>query len=100
MPQNTSRRRERQNSYSPRYTVCVTKLLEQAFSEISQLPPEEQDRLATAILEELAAENAFDAKLAATTHLLDPLLRRVQEEDEAGLTQPLDPDAIELPYRR
>ena len=68
----------------------MTKLLEQAFSEISQLPPEEQDRLATAILEELAAENAFDEKLAATAHLLEPLVRRVQEDYKAGLTEPLD----------
>ena len=68
----------------------MTKLLEQAFSEISQLPPEEQDRLATAILEELAAENAFDAKLAATAHLLEPLVRKVQEDYKGGLTEPLD----------
>ncbi|MEP6871535.1 MAG: hypothetical protein ABI939_06740 [Anaerolineaceae bacterium] len=68
----------------------MTKLLEQAFSEISQLPPEEQDRLAIAILEELATENAFDAKLAATAHLLEPLVRKVQEDYKAGLTEPLD----------
>ncbi|MEP7216147.1 MAG: hypothetical protein ABI782_07825 [Anaerolineaceae bacterium] len=78
----------------------MTKLLERAFWEISQLPPEEQDFYAAAILEDLAAEAAFDQKLAATAHLLDPLLRRVQEEDEASLTEPFDPDALELPYRR
>ena len=78
----------------------LTTRLEHAISELSLLPPEEQDRIAAAILEELEAEAAFDAKLAATAHLLDPLLRKVQEDYETGLTEPLDMDAFELHDRR
>lgn len=75
------------------YTWHMTTLLEKALSEVSLLPPEEQDRIAAAIIEELA-EIAFDEKLAATAHLLEPLVRKVQGEYRAGLTEPLDLDRL------
>ena len=74
----------------------LTTRLEQAISEVSLLPPEEQDRIAAAVLEDMEAETAFDLKLAATAYLLDPLLRKVQADYEAGLTEPLTMEAFEL----
>ena len=81
------------------YTWHMTTLLQRAFSEIAQLSDEEQDLYAARILEDLAAETAFDEKLAATAHLLEPMVRRAQQNQRDGLTLPFDPDAIELPYR-
>ena len=99
MRQLTLREARRPKPESPRYTSRMTTLLQQAFSEISQLSDEEQDLYAARILEELAAETAFDEKLAATAHLLEPMVRRSQENQRAGLALPFDPDTIELPYR-
>ena len=94
MRQLTLREARRPKPESPRYTSRMTTLLQQAFSEISQLSDEEQDLYAARILEELAAETAFDEKLAATAHLLEPMVRKVQEEYRAGLTEPLDFDRL------
>lgn len=99
MRQLTSREVRRPKRESLRYTLRMTTLLQQAFSEISQLSDEEQDVYAARILEDLAAETAFDEKLAATAHLLGPMVRRARENQRAGLSLPFDPDAIELPYR-
>jgi len=50
------------------------KVLDQAFAEAAKLPDAEQEAFGAWMLEELAAEAV--------------------REDEAGLTQPLDPDAL------
>jgi len=65
----------------------MTSLLQQAFSAAAQLPEEEQDLLASRLLAEIAAEDAFDQKIAATADKLVALANRALAEDQAGQTQ-------------
>ena len=71
----------------------MTKLLEKAIAELSKLSPEEQDEYAKRFLDELAEEEAFDAKIAATAHKLAPLARKAQEDLRAGRTEEMDLDS-------
>lgn len=45
----------------------MTKLLQQAISQIQQLPPEQQDAIASRFLDELQDEQKWEARFAATT---------------------------------
>ncbi|MCY3766745.1 MAG: hypothetical protein OXH06_15100 [Gemmatimonadetes bacterium] len=45
----------------------MTKLLQQAFSEIQRLPPDKQDTIATRILADLKDEHVWTARFEATT---------------------------------
>lgn len=71
----------------------MTELLERAFRQAALLPPTEQDELAQRLLDDLEAEERFDAKIAATAPRLVDLARRAREDRRAGRTQPLDLDA-------
>jgi hypothetical protein len=44
----------------------MTRLLEEAFTLARQLPDEAQDQLASRIIAELAGDDEFDRKIAAT----------------------------------
>jgi hypothetical protein len=72
----------------------MTALLQQAFQEASQRSREEQDVLAARLLAELAAENAFDQKLAGSTATLAELARQAIDEHRAGETKELDPERL------
>jgi ABC-type cobalamin transport system ATPase subunit len=72
----------------------MTKLLEQAFAEAAKLPPPEQELLASRLLAELAAEDAFDRALAASGDKLARLAAEALAEHRAGLTQELDPERL------
>jgi hypothetical protein len=72
----------------------VTELLERAFAEASKLPAAEQEVLASRLLEELAAEDEFDRKIAASSDVLGRLANEALEEHRAGLTEELDPDRL------
>jgi hypothetical protein len=62
----------------------MTKLLEQAFAEISKLPPEDQDALAAMILEALEDEHRWDELFAASQPTLDSLAANAQADIDAG----------------
>jgi len=70
----------------------MTKLLEEAFAEASKLPEQEQDALATAILEELASERRWDQAFANSADLLAQLADQALAEHRAGKTHILDPE--------
>jgi hypothetical protein len=72
----------------------MTTLLEQAFTEAAKRPPEEQDLLASRLLAELAAEDAFDRALAGSADKLRELAREAIAEHRAGRTEELDPDRL------
>jgi hypothetical protein len=72
----------------------VTSLLEQAFLKATQLSSEEQDLLAEFLLAELEADNAFDRAIEESAHKLATLAEEALAEDEAGLTECLDPDRL------
>jgi hypothetical protein len=72
----------------------MTKLLEKAFAEASKLPEQEQDALATVILEELASERRWDQAFANSADLLAQLADHALAEHRAGKTQVLDPERL------
>ena len=72
----------------------MTEALKRAFDDASRLPEREQDALAAAILEELAADERWEAALAATPGALERLADEALAEHRAGRTKPLDPDAL------
>ncbi len=72
----------------------MTTLLQQAFAEAAKLPTDEQDLLASRLLQELAAEDEFDRKIAGTSEKLAKLAHEALEEHGAGLTEELDPERL------
>ena len=72
----------------------MTSLLEQAFAKAAQLSAAEQDLLAEFLLAELEAENAFDRRIEQSAHKLVKLAEEALAEDDAGLTEELDPDGL------
>lgn len=72
----------------------MTALLRQAFDEASKRSREEQDLLASRLLAELAAENAFDQAIASSSDKLAKLARQAIAEHRGGQTEELDPDRL------
>ncbi len=72
----------------------MTATLQRAFTEAAKLSEPEQDLLASQLLAELVAENAFDQTLAATGHRLSGLAATALAEHQAGQTEALDPEAL------
>ncbi len=72
----------------------MTTMLRQAFEAASKLPEAEQDVLATRLLAEIAAEDAFDRKLAQTSDKLAALAAEALAEHRAGLTLTLEESGL------
>jgi len=72
----------------------MTKALKKAFEVASRLPDREQDELATVILEEMAADERWEAAFAQSQQTLERLSKEALEEHRAGQTKTLDPDAL------
>lgn len=72
----------------------MTKALERAFKAAASLPDAEQDALAAAILEDLAAEERWARFLAENPGKVERLADEALAEDVAGKTVPLDPDEL------
>ena len=70
------------------------KLLEKAFAEASKLPEPEQEAAAAWFLAELEADRRWEDLFARSPDLLEELAEEAIREDEAGLTEPLDPDTM------
>jgi hypothetical protein len=72
----------------------MTLRLEQAFARASKLSDAEQDLLASRLLAELNEEDEFDRAMAASADKLARLSAEAIAEDDAGLTEELDPDRL------
>lgn len=72
----------------------MTALLGKAFAEASKLSEPEQELLASRLLAELAAEDAFDRSLAASGDRLTELAKLALAEHRDGKTEVLDPDQL------
>jgi len=70
----------------------MTTLLQRAFDEAAKLSGAEQDLLASRLLAELQAEDAFDRTIAASAEKMATLAADALREHRAGLTQELDPE--------
>ena len=72
----------------------MTKALRKAFEAASRLPDREQDELASAILEELAADERWEIAFAESQAALKQLADEALKEHRAGRSEALDPDAL------
>jgi hypothetical protein len=72
----------------------MTKLIEKAFEEASKLSPDEQDRFAAWLLEELASEERWQDAFAKSEDKLIQLGEEALAEHRAGKTEVLDPDNL------
>ena len=62
----------------------MTQLLEKAISEMSRLPSEQQDIIATIVLEELADEHRWQALFAASQAKFPKLASKIRRDIVAG----------------
>jgi hypothetical protein len=62
----------------------MTQLLEQAFTEVKKLPEQEQDAIATLILEELADEQHWQESFARSQDQLTRLASKVRADIRTG----------------
>ena len=72
----------------------MTALLEQALAEVHKLPPDQQDAIATLILEELADEERWDRAFTQSHDALARLADKVRAEKQAGKVQPIGFDEL------
>ncbi|MBW4612911.1 MAG: hypothetical protein KME21_06435 [Desmonostoc vinosum HA7617-LM4] len=72
----------------------MTELLEKAIAQLKTLPADEQDVIATMILEELEDERRWDESFARSPDLLAKLAAEAMAEHRAGKTQELDPETL------
>jgi hypothetical protein len=72
----------------------MTELLRQAIAQIEKLPPDQQDAIATMILEELEDEHRWDESFTRSPDLLCKLAAEAMAEYRAGKTQELDPETL------
>ncbi|NER23908.1 MAG: hypothetical protein F6J96_25020 [Symploca sp. SIO1C2] len=69
----------------------MTELLQQAIAQIQELPPAQQDAIASRLLAELQDEQKWGARFAATTDdQWDQMAAMVRQEIAKGETIPLD----------
>jgi hypothetical protein len=72
------------------YAQAMTELLENALRKVASLPREEQDAIASQIIETLKDEAAWKEILARTPEKLRSLSEEALREHRRGETRPLD----------
>lgn len=72
------------------YAGVMTTLLEQALQKVGSLPADEQDAIASQILDSLADEEAWRRRFAEKRDVLRRMADEALAEDERGETRPLD----------
>ena len=72
----------------------MTRLLKQAFREISKLSPEEQDSVASILLAELESDRAWARAFSESQDLLEKLGRDALTEYSQGEAEELDPSTL------
>ena len=68
----------------------MTSVLEAALAQVAKLPPEEQDVLATLLLDEMQSEQRWAKTLAESQSVLKSLAAEALAEHRAGNTKSLD----------
>jgi hypothetical protein len=72
----------------------MTELLEQAISKIKTLPSDQQEAIASIILEEIEEEKRWDQSFARSPDLLAKFAAEAMTEYRQGKTQELDPETL------
>ncbi len=78
----------------------MTTLLQRAFDEAAKLSAAEQDLLASRLLAELQAEDAFDRAIAASADKMASLAADALAEHRVGLTSGEIDDSVRAPWAR
>jgi hypothetical protein len=68
----------------------MSTLLEKALEKVVVLPQDEQDAIASQILDSLADEEAWKLRFAAKRDVIRRMAQEALEEDARGETLPLD----------
>lgn len=72
----------------------MTEMLDAAVARLATLPPEEQDRIARWLLEELPDEELWDRWFCETQDRLSRLAAETRKERATGNSTELDPDKL------
>ena len=72
----------------------MSKLLEEAFTKLAELPEADQDSIATWLLNELVSEEDWKKLLSESGEDLERLADEALAEHLAGHTKELDPDKL------
>jgi hypothetical protein len=72
----------------------MTKLLERAVEKMKNLPENEQDAIASIILEELEDEMRWEKAFARSQDVLAKLAQEAIDEERTGKTRELDPETM------
>jgi hypothetical protein len=72
----------------------MTERLERAIAQLTTLPTDKQDAIATLILEELEDDRQWDESFARSPDLLAKLAAEAMAEYRTGKTQELDPETL------
>ncbi len=72
----------------------MTELLQRAIAKLNDLPEDEQDAVATIILEEIEDELKWEQSFSHSSVLLAQLAASAMSEYQAGKTQELDPETL------
>jgi hypothetical protein len=67
----------------------MNKLLERAIAELARRPEDEQETIASLILEEMVAERGWEERFGRSEDKLAELARRAREQHAHGETTPL-----------
>ena len=76
------------------YTAVITRTLDIAITKLTELPSEEQDRIARWLLEELRDEELWSKQFSASQESLTKLAAEARAERAKGETNDLDPDKL------
>ena len=77
-----------------RYASPMTRALHGVFSQLSSLPPDEQDRIAGWLQSELECEEGWTRRFAQSQDALNALADEAAADSAAGRTTPIDPDKM------
>ena len=69
----------------------MNKLLEKAFAEVAKLPEDQQEAIASRIIEDVEAERGWDERFAKSQDVLAELSRKAGEHIAQRTTLPIDP---------
>jgi hypothetical protein len=72
----------------------MTKLLQEVFEKVSQLPEDEQESFAALMLHELESEQRWQELFAQSQDALAKMANQALAEHRTGKTKPLDPDSL------
>ena len=76
------------------YTSFMTRTLDAAIAKLATLPPEEQDRVAHWLLDELRDNEHWAQQFRASQDALGKLAAEARADRAAGRTTALDPEQL------